>query len=88
MAPASDFRALSSSVEYPSVWAGIPNQPARTARWAAGISSIARPTLSSLATTVPARTVAIIAAPAATPAAARSAVGARLAMRTDASLSG
>jgi hypothetical protein len=52
------------------------------------MSSTARPTLSSLATTVPARTVAIIAAPEATPAAARSAVGARRAMRTAASFSG
>ena len=67
---------------------GTRNQVARTARSAAGISSTARPTLSSRATTVPARTVASIAAPAATPAPARTAVGARRAIRTEASLSG
>jgi hypothetical protein len=58
------------------------------ARWAAGISSTALPTLSSRATTVPASTVASSAAPAATPAAASSAVGIRRAILIAASRRG
>ena len=86
--PASACLAIRSSSAWSSPSAGRSNDAARTERCAAGISSTARPTLSSRATTVPARTVASMAAPAATPAAARSAVGARRAILAAASRSG
>jgi hypothetical protein len=86
--PAIASLAVRSRPWWSSSSAGMPNQAARTARWAAGISSTALPTLSSRATTVPASTVASSAAPAATPAAASSAVGIRRAILIAASRRG